>query len=674
MKWYEEPMVISAIQCNYTDSFEVLRDFTGPHFNAEQLMHTHAQDFNALYDEAIHGEKLTQYLKESREKGIREIIYYNVHCILMEGANKHPEWLLRGKDGKHITAYDNEAYVCTNEAYTAEVVSQLRNLCHHDIDGIFLDGPIATGACYCKDCVAKFEAQYGKSQDEATHEELLKFNISKVNAFMKACHDAVKSVNPEVMLYINNSALRADITGSNTREVYDYVDFLGAEGGFVWVSKSQTNWHVSPMAKIIETQAQGKPCVTFIAGDYKPWSYCMHTAEETTLYYAQALANGTNVWYGVHGPISQAFGTPGGQTALKLNKFILDNKAVYTKHKPVSKVALMWSQNSANYYKSSVNMTDFTAAQTVGAGEDSKSDHYKSFFGCFEMLVRNHIQHDVIDEISILKDELSKYDLLIMPTAACLTDEAAEKIRAYVANGGTLITTYDTGFYEANGLMAKAPKLADVQGIKAINKLVRYKVSGSGYQRAVGDNAYMKNTSWKYLPGVNFAADVAVCDDAVVCAECSEPMPSRYEKFPEVFFPAIIEHTYGKGKSIYFTGDIGEFNHVYSNPDIKTVFINAVNACADPIVTTDAPGSVEIVLRKCQEGYALHCINFTGEMERPINRIIELENVTVHMNITDVEGVVASITDAQAVNVEKTETGIRFTIPRMKEYEVFTIK
>jgi len=669
-KWYEKPMVISAVQCEIPDSFDVLRNYSSKYFNVEQLLHTHANGYSAVYEEHLHGEKLKKYLKEAKEKGLHEIVYYNVHFLNEAQLKGNDECLVRQEDGSILPAYNTGGYVCINKPYMEKVKKDLFDLIQHDLDGVFLDGPLAMGKCYCPHCVREFKELYNKTYDEATEAEIMKYNTFKVTRFVKMCHEVVKGTKPEVVLYLNNSALCADITGSNTRELCDYVDFLGAEGGFVWVDKNSTNYPVSPMAKILESQSGGKPTVIFIAGDYKPWSYYMHTAEETTLYYAQTIANGANVWYGLHGPTDQ-INTPGGEAAIKMNRFILDHDDIFADHKSVNRVALMWSQNTANYYKSSVGMSDFRNSQTVGEENEFFSDHYNAFYGAYEMLARSHVQHDVIDEVNVINGDLAKYDLLIMPTCACVSDREVEKITEFVKNGGNLITTYDTGFYDENGEPATFPKLGALQGMKSFDKFFSYLGYGNGYMRE-NESELFEGVSWERLPSALLSVKAEF--DGKVHGEYSYPMTSRYTDYPTEWYPSIVENRFGKGKVICFTGTVCEFYKAFSNPDTKKIFINAVKSCADPLVTTDAPSSVEMVLRKLPCGYALHCINFTGEMERPLSRVIELCNVRVKVAVDGIKGKIKSVRGESPVDIKVSDSFVEFTIPKMGEYEIITIK
>jgi hypothetical protein len=336
-------------------------------------------------------------------------------------------------------------------------------------------------------------------------------------------------------------------------------------------------------------------------------------------------------------------------------------------------VALMWGQDTANHYSSSVEASDFTADQTVGEKNEIKSDHSKAFRGCVELLERAHIQFDVIDEVSVLQNELEKYELLIMPTVACLREGVSEKIERFVQNGGNLISTFDTGFYHKDGTLCEVPQLGTLQGIEGIQRFLKYATPGTSYLRPAAEGPYSEGVNAR-LAGYQYAIDVKAAPDAKILFESNEKMRGRYDAYPKTWFPAAIEKNFGKGKSIYFTGDVGDAFLAFSHPDMQRIFVNTVNALSSPLVQTDAPGSVEMVLRKCQEGYALHLINFTGEMMHPISRVLELSDIRVTLFLSDIKGEVKSATGTDPIDVIKAEGSISFTIPKTKIYEVITIR
>jgi beta-galactosidase GanA len=178
----------------------------------------------------------------------------------------------------------------------------------------------------------------------------------------------------------------------------------------------------------------------------------------------------------------------------------------------------MWPQDSANYYSSGVIKTDFTEAGQIGTKKAVCSNHYKAFMGYYEVLQRSHIRHSIIEEDSILNDDLSKYDLLILPVCACMRDEVANKIRDFVAKGGNLISEFDTGYYNEYGTKSDALKLAVIQGIEKVNGFVEYTNGiGTGYQRVTDECAVTEGLSRKYTPAPVLAGCYA---EQKCCGSC----------------------------------------------------------------------------------------------------------------------------------------------------------
>ncbi len=677
MKWWnKESLTISAVQCKYHETSEEIFDHyvAKSNFNTEQLLHLTASGHMAFYNEERDGKKLDEYLKRTRKAGVREIIYDNIHGVTAEDHEKHPEYSLLDKDGNAITVYGTHYYICFNGPYFDEHIKNIKALCKHDIDGIFLDGPsIRPDACYCEHCLKKFEDMFGKSKYEASKKEITEFNMKMATAFVKATYEAVKETNPNILLYCNNCLLAPDGFGSRTRDIEPYVDMIGGEGGFVWLEKSTTLWHTSPVVKMAETVSCGKPRVCFIAGDLKPWSYYMHTPCEIDIYYGQTLAYGANVWFGLHGSSKQGE-TPGGKAAADFNQFIRNNNDYLVNTKSCARVALFWSNATATHYTTSVDETDFIqGGAELGSDKELKSNQSAAFKGMFDILTRAHVQFDLIDETSFKIGQHKKYDTIIMSTAACISDEIAEIVKEYVKEGGKLISDFDTGLY--NELCEKREKsvLSEIQGIKSYVDTLKY-LDGCGYlvnnkQSFVFDGVYDDNIALPLLSVENEFSETAE-----ILGYARKPLEGRYVDLVKETYPSVVYHKYGKGESIYFSGAVGEFFDKYANPDWKKLVINSVNKFSDAEIITDAPGSVEVSLRKKDNKYMIHLVNLTGEMIRPIERIIELNTISFTLNMDFNVKSVKTLRGNENLKFEQNGNTVTFILPRLKNHEIIVIE
>jgi len=669
LKWYEKPMVLSAVQCNYgEDSFHIMKNHVlANHFNGEQLLHINATGHVSNYVEDRDGEKLDRYLDESRKNGLHQILYWNVHCVYEDVIELHPEWKQKFKNGDSVRAYGNQYLICINSPWKDEYLNNLKKLCNHKLDGLFLDGPVfAQGACYCEFCQAKFLKEYKKSMYDAKYDEFLEFRTNSVTEMIKATYEIKEKKNPDIRLYINNSALRADVSGSNTSKVYPYVDFLGTEGGFCWINKSFDYTHTTTHAKYIETKANGKPYVIFIAGDAKPYSYCMYTGAETERLYALSLAQGANIWYGIHGP-TKMMNCDAGRVVAKFNKYIKNNEEHLIKTKSYAKVALMWSDATSNFYASSVMKSDFTDAQVISA-TGKNGNHHEALTGFADILTRSHVQYDIADQDCIYDRRIFNYDLLIFPTYACVSDQEADIIREFVKNGGNIISTFDTGLYDEHGNKRDNGILDDIFGVKR-DELIEYEDVGIGYTKLFED---IEET---IIPMSGFAWEIQPVKGAELLAENYYPMAGRYVAFPEKSYGYIVKNKFGQGESVYISGTLGEVYNKWCNPDNRKMIARRINESADVLTKTNAPQSVEISLRRQQNtgNYQLHIVNMTRGPGRPMEETIPVFNIEIEL--TGVKGISADgIYTGEKYNIKKSGDGCKISIPVLNEYEVVVIQ
>ncbi len=674
--WNDNYMTISAVQCKYHETSEDIFDnyVSKSNFNTEQLLHLTASGHMAYYNEERDGKKLDEYLKRTKKAGMKVIVYVNIHAVTPDDHNKHPEYSLLDKEKNPLMMYNNtHYYICFNGPYFNEHIKNIRELCKHDIDGIFLDGPIMRpDACYCEHCLESFKKEYGKSRYEADYFESAEFNMKKATQFIKTTYEAIKEINPNILLYVNNTLLKPDTVGVRTRDCEPYTDLIGTEGGFVWVDKGITMWHVSPMVKMAESVCHGKPRVCFIAGDHKPWSYYMHTECETNIFYAQSIAYDANVWYGLHGSSKQGE-TPGGKASTAFNKFIADNKENIIKTHSCSKVALFWSDATASRYSTTVDETDFVQKTMELSIDDQKGNQNASFKGMYDILTRAHIQFDLIDEVSFKEGAHKKYDTIILTTAACISDEIAGIIKDYVKEGGKLISNFDTGLYNELCEKREISVLSDVFGVKKYVDTIKYPV-GCSYLINNKESFIFNGVNDDNIPLPLLSVKNEVEDTAEILGYARMPLKGRYVDLVKDTYPSVIYNKYGKGESIYFSGAVGEFFDKYANTDIKKLVVNAVNKFSKADITTDAPGSVEVSLRKKDNKYIIHLINLTGEMIRPIERIIPLYNVNFTINKDIKIKSIETLRGKEILNYNICDGKLCFTLSKLNEHEIIVLE
>lgn len=624
----------------------------------------------------------SEYLPEAHKRGIKVLAYYNVHWINVEFGREHPEWLQVDVRGRIISnLYGSGNAPCVNSPWREWSLQGIRDLASYDIDGIFLDGPIfVPEACYCEKCQEKFRDKYGfkipRQEDwkNPAWRAFIEFRYNSIADYLKDAEKTLKDIKPNAVIYMNSNGLWPAWTAArDNRRLIHYQDILGAEGGFLYYDLRGTLlWKAGMTAKLLETQAEGKPTVIFIAGAHKGWDNYLLTPAETRLLYADSIANGANPWYGIPCYLSDK---PGALAAGEMNRFILENSDYLDNTLSLANVALLWSSRSADFYKPEKPVMDFTAQGRQADRRETAGNFYNSFLGCYEILVRSHIPFDVLDDEAIRLDILRKYDLLIAPNCACISKEEAEIIREYVKNGGCLISSFETSRYNEYGDLLKNFELADVFGVNVERGV--FGPMNIDYMSVVLDHPIINGLSAKMLPCPVYGIEVLPTTSKIVCMY-HEKMPARYMKTPPLSKnPAILVNSYGKGRCVYFAGNFFEHYYNYHNPDYRRIIHNSVKWMAKALISLEnCPRSVEVTLRyqPKNDRLIIHLVNFTGEMTRPMESVLTLKDIKITLHGFAEYQSAKALWLNQNLSLKKNGDSLIFAIPLLREHEAIVLE
>ena len=151
-------------------------------------------------------------------------------------------------------------------------------------------------------------------------------------------------------------------------------------------------------------------------------------------------------------------------------------------------------------------------------------NHYKEFW-------RRGINVDVIG----LNMDLSDYNILILPMLYSISEESIEKVAQFVANGGTVIATYITGYVNETDLcyLGGFPggKLKEVFGL-TVDEIDSLYDTDSNYVEAWGRQYRTKD----------------YCE--LITSETAEVIGSYTEDFYQGS-PAVLKNKYGSGTAYY---------------------------------------------------------------------------------------------------------------------------
>lgn len=620
---------------------------------------------------------LKTYLPEAHKRGIRVLIYFDVHWYSKQFAERHPEWRQIRENGQPLDGvYDTGADFCVNTAWRKWCFQILRDLAAYPIDGIFYDGPVyRPDTCYCQSCRDKFRKKYGAEMPSKNERhgpafaQLVTFQAESIAEFLHDSREILKSINPNLAFYMNSGARGANwATGRLNRIIGPEQDILGSEGGFLAGDLTRVPlWKPSLTARLLEAQAPDKPRVIFSAAGQKPWTFSLLPDAELRLLYASTIANAANVWFGVT-PFD--LDQPEMKALKAMNDFAAANHSYYVDTKSAARVALVWSDTTANFYAGAgAQLMDIdTVRQKSDIGNLDTE-----FTGLAEALLRAHIPFDVIDDTTLEREPLSKYASIFLPNVACMSDGTAARLRDYVQGGGNLFSTFETSLYDQTGIRRKDFALADLMGVQSAGKIVGplrwdfMKPSGaespllSGLNRALVPSAvyHVQVASQKEQPLLFF----------------TKPLAGRYDGTPQVSTdPALVVKHSGSGTSVYFSGDLGASIEAFHIPELLRLAANVgLNYAPRPVSIEGAPGSVEVVLRKQADGRTMvHLVNFTGEMTRPMEHVVPVSGIAI--TVPEKFAKARTLYHPASLKVSASGAGTRVVLPKLDEYEVVVLE
>ncbi|MEK7406148.1 MAG: alpha-amylase family protein [Acidobacteriota bacterium] len=689
--WEREPLRIIDVGSVFGEiaargPAEVAARKAGLLFNAEHLQimgHQKGLDDSGFFFATqlagkANEDYLKKYLPEAKARGLRVMVYFNVHWYNLPFGDRHPDWLQIKEDGKPLTnVYETGTSFCVNSPWREWCFQALRDLCAYPIDGIFYDGPIFfPETCYCRWCREKYRKAHGtelpskRERRGKAFRSLVEFQARSLADYLRDSRLVVKSVNPEIAFYMNGGVRGANwATGRLNRVLIAEQDILGSEGGFISGDLTRVPmWKPGVTAKLLETQSPTKPRVIFSAAGHKPWTFSILPAPELRLLYADTIANAASVWFGF--PPSE-LDQPEMKALAEMNRYLARAGAWYLDTRSEARVALVWSDASANFYAGSeaqlIDIDRVPARSEVGNLDGE-------FNGMAEALVRSLTPFDVIDDVTLEQEPLTRYAAILLPNTAVMSEQAAGRLREYVRGGGNLLATFETSLYDETGLRRNEFALADVLGVSDARKIVG--PTRWDFMRPRGDSPLVAGLRRDFVPSTAYHVRVSVKGGQAL-AHFTRPLAGRYDGIPEVSEdPALVVNQLGRGRAVYFAGDLGNSIQGFRLGEHLRLVRNALRELApSPVEIANAPQSLEVVLRSQQNGKRLlvHLVNFTGEMTRPIQRILPLENLRIRVRVKATKAQTLMHPRALALRRVAAEQ-VEFVLPRMEEYEVVVIE
>ena len=577
--------------------------------------------------------------------------------IDFRGAEEHiykkfPDWFMVDAKGEPVVTryqYEDRTIALYAGCYLGKHRNEYANeyvryvMKNYGLDGIWHNAPGVNGICYCPRCKEGYEAVSNKGipvVGSASEEELDKYIVWKrqmADQYMDRIKKTTKSFGDDkaytaevFSIYGVGSKIDSGIDLNNARDHFDIlvsVAFLTGHGADDYYFDLK---YGNTIIKFLKSMVPEREAVVMYGGNGTSHRMVIDPSIDLKVWLWQILSAGGRFWncYFSNVP-TMTHDNRNAFNETAAYEFVKNNEKLLEQHAPVASVGIYYSDPTRiSYRKSSLE-------------EDKFGDEMK---GIEAVLMENHIPHDFILDYQVNKERLQKYKLVILPNVRCMSDKEISALKDYVRDGGNVIATYATSLYDADFRERSDYGLAELFGVRYAGK--RENTRRDNYQYILNKKHPVVAPLTAQTELLFNAGFTALCKPAkgadVICTwvPTIQNQPPDKSWVPEFSteFPTIVENSFGKGKTMYFSNQPGLLSHEIGHPDPRHLLAASIRHLAgDAIqIETNAPSSVHIGLTKsliAPGQYILSLVNTTSGPVRPIRELLPVNNIEVKLKL-----------------------------------------
>lgn len=628
---------------------------------------------------------LGECVKAAKQHNIRITGRLSIDAARTELAARHPDWFVRRKDGS--IGYEGSVFgpsaagdpststeygpTCSFSSYYDDFVPKLLDevMTRYDMDGVYTNGWPGSSIrpCYCTTC---------KSIGDP-HSETYRA------AYQKRIYDLCNLYNERVARRNKAAIFCANFGSATTGSALDLKELVSTS---VWMfadnqgrhDDDAPSWDAAQQGRISLALIGNRPVVNstgawFYNGTAR-WRTSPANGAEVRSRLFQTLATGGTMhlhWLGMH----QGFRDDRRWQAYGRDVFpwqAANDKHFHNRHS-LANVALVVAPVSNRLYKAPPG-----------------TDTMQSFQGAYKALTEARIAFDTVLDSNLQADKIARYDVLILPNVGMLSAAQVREIKAFVDQGGSLLTTFETGLYDETGAERPDFALADLFAMHKQGPRIGYGVTPA-HGEPVAGSTFMQRIEQPQHPILAAFRDTSVIKGSswrVPIAAEGAPMLTlipQYAVYPvEAVFPTI-EHTdtpmlvareKGKARLVHLAGDAEAGYWRSSAADLGDLFVQSVEwllADRKPITVT-GDGLMEIYGWRTEPGYALHFVNHTSPNFRggALRQTHTLGAQTVRMSLADATPLRSArlLRAGTPLPFQQDGRTVSFTVPAVGEYEV----
>ena len=612
IKNFDAEKIAETLKRCHADVGLTFQGFSQDHFGVSYFPTEHGHTHCNLSGH----DHLREYQTAVKETGAKFFAYYCFQDKIIW--DKYPDWRIHDKDGK-TSMGDNFGYLCPNSPYRDHVILRMTEIAEkYKPDGWLFD-MLCFPVCYCSYCKRKYRMTFGVNLPESEPdcgEEWRRFNgwrYNQLTEYYRELVSTIKNITPDTVFTHNAFALwnyNEWHNGDYHEALMEYDDVVtnieSCEYGLA--RYPDMIWKAGYYTRAFRGLSNDKP-VWLQFGRFMYYrDYTSMSEHELALHAYSIITNG-----GCPAVIDNAFpdGSPDPVASERLEKVFKDinSKEQYLGYDSEFEfAALLYSKSSQDWFD---------------IANPGKGVYGNGFIGAYKILLESHTPFQVISERSLTLEKLSKFKILILSDCVVMSDEIAEIIREYTGNGGSVVALGKTGMIDIDGNVRDDSELSDIFGVH-FKGMLNYKTSFAVALDNLVCEGIDKRSHIPLRECYPERFDITSNAETVMLSEfpATEVVgQKRIFTYADDVAPGIhreplaVLNEYGKGKCVYFGGNIARIYGIYGNSELRSAVRGAIKACAESPVQTDAPLFVETAVYRKDDKYILHLLNYaTGQL------------------------------------------------------------
>jgi hypothetical protein len=502
-------------------------------------------------------------------------------------------------------------------------------------DGIFTNRWAGSGMCFCEHCQQNFREATGldlprtlNPQDPARKQYIL-WRQQRLFALWRLWNERIRAINPNAS-YIANAGGGA-LSDLDMKTIAELAPIMVAD-------RQSRRGIMAPWAngkngkEYRATMGSRAIAGMFNVGidDEHRWKDSVQNGDEIRLWVADGIAQGLRPWF------IKFNARPIDRRWLPVVKEIFAWHSANEKYlrnlRPLARVGLVYSQQSALFY----------------GGEQAREKIEEPGLGFYQALVEARIPFEMVHDRCLDEEHLAPFRTLILPNIAALSDAQCASLRDFVERGGGLVATYQTSLFDEWGVPRKDFGLASLFGASYAGKtqenmlnsylnLEKNSAAGAWHPLLRGFE-----DAGRIINAVN-QVEVTPIDQSqfaslrIVPSYPDLPMESVFPRLGGTHSPGAYVQRVGKGRVVYFPGDLDRTFWQVLAVDHGMLLRNAVEWATNeaPPVKVEGQGILDLAVWEQKASMTLHLVNLTNPMmwKGPVREIVRVPGQRIALRI-----------------------------------------